>query len=122
MSLLSAPTYFKLKETKPGTVLVQSGTLIKEDESKKYHGVRQFYFQDSADRKLKCLTGGSLAYVIDLHDIDKNKVVKITYAGMQSIENGKFEGSSAHQFEVELLEDNTPVAPSVEATPSNELE
>tara|TARA_R110002153_G_scaffold239735_1_gene394196 strand:- start:1284 stop:1652 length:369 start_codon:yes stop_codon:yes gene_type:complete len=122
MALLSAPTYFKLKETKPGTVLVTSGTLVKEDESTKYKGVRQFYFQDSEDSKLKCLTGGSLAYVIDLHDIDKNKVVKITYGGTQKIENGKFSGNEAHQFEVDLLEDNTPSAPSVNEVDANGLE
>ena len=121
MALLSAPTYFNLKETKPGTVLITSGVLVKEDMSTKYDNCRQFYFQDS-DNKLKCLTGGSLAYIIDLHSIDKNKVVKITYDGSEKVSNGKFAGKSAHQFEVDLLEDNTPSAPSVNEVDANGLE
>lgn len=122
MTLLTAPTYFKLKETKPGTVLVERGTLVKEDMSKKYQNVRQFYFQDDADNKLKCLTGGSLAYVVDLHEIDSSKVVKVTYNGTEEIENGKFAGNEAHQFAVELLEDNSKPAPKADTSNADALE
>ena len=38
------------------------------------------------------------------------------------IENGKFSGNEAHQFEVDLLEDNTPSAPSVNEVDANGLE
>ena len=101
-TLLQAPKYFKLQETEPGTVLVRKGTLVKEDVSVRF-GNRQFYFFDQDDRKLKCLSGGSLAYIIDLHELDKTKLVKITYAGMSKVENGKFAGKDSHQFEVELV-------------------
>lgn len=100
--LLQAPTYFKLKETKPGTVLIHRGVLKKEDISQRY-GNRQFYFYDHHDGKLKCLSGGSLNYIIDLHNIDGSMELKVTYLGMEQVENGKFAGNDAHQFEVELL-------------------
>lgn len=105
MGLLQAPTYFNLKETNKGTVLVESGRLVKEDVSKQY-GNRQFYFEDSADSKLKCLSGGSLAYIVDLHSLGKQDEVKITYNGTEEITNGKFAGKSSHQFLVEKLNDD----------------
>lgn len=118
MTLLTAPKYFKLKETKPGTVLVESGRLQKEDVSEKF-GNRQFYFYDNADSQLKCLSGGSLNYIVDMHSIDKSKEVKITYAGTQMVENGKFAGNEAHQFEVELLsEDAQPALTNDVAAPT----
>ena len=122
MTLLSAPTYFNLKKTKLGTVLVERGTLVKEDMSTKYQNVRQFYFQDDADNKLKCLTGGSLAYIVDLHNIDSSKVVKISYNGTEVVQNGIFEGKEAHQFIVELLEDNSKPAPKVDTSNADALE
>ncbi len=118
--LLSAPKYFKLKETAPGTVLVHRGRLQKEDISQKY-GNRQFYFYDEEDRKLKCLSGGSLNYIMDLYEIDKTKEVKITYMGMDTVENGKFAGNEAHQFEMELVgeDDEAPVTETAEAPAEN---
>lgn len=99
--LLSAPKYFNLKETNPGTVLVENGVLVKEDISEKY-GNRQFYFMDKADGQLKCLSGGSLNYVVDLHNLQETKMaVKITYDGMTTLESGKYAGKEAHQFKVE---------------------
>lgn len=123
MTLLTAPKYFKLKETKPGTVLVNRGRLTKEDVSQKF-GNRQFYFYDEEDRTLKCLSGGSLNYIVDLHDINKSKEVKITYLGMDTVENGKFAGNEAHQFEVELLGEDTPSSsiPTPETTEATSMD
>jgi hypothetical protein len=116
--LLTAPKYFKLKETKIGTVLVEDGVFVKEETSKKY-GNPQYYFMDRADRKLKCLSGGQIGYIMDTHNIyDYKDGIKITYAGMEKIENGDFKGSEAHQFEIELLGEvdlTTPEAKTSEA-------
>jgi len=123
--LLSAPKYFNLKETEKGTVLVNRGVLVKEDMSEKYDNVRQFYFQDLDDNNaLKCLNGGQLSYIVDLHNIDKSKEVKIVYNGTTEIQNGKYAGQNAHQFGVELLNADAVATqePVVETTNADELE
>ena len=115
--LLSTPTYFKLKETEPGTVLIEKGVFQKEDISAKY-GNRQFYFYDENDSKLKCISGGQFNYIFDMHSIDASKVIKVTYAGEEAIQNGKFAGSSAHQFDVEMVEERAAVVkPQVVSEP-----
>lgn len=103
--LLSAPKYFNLKETEKGTVLVHKGILVKEDVGETY-GNRQFYFMDKADGQLKCLSGGSLNYIVDLHKLGETKLeVKITYNGAKKLEDGKYKGKTAHQFIVEAEDD-----------------
>lgn len=116
--LLQAPTFFKLAETKPGTVLVERGVLKKEDVSERF-GNRQFYFHDKGDGKLKCLSGGSLAYLIDLHGINDHMELKIVYAGTETVENGKFAGKEAHQFEVELLNEGELDAAKIKEVQDN---
>lgn len=113
--LLSAPKYFNLKETNPGTVLVTDGVLVKEEISEKY-GNRQFFFMDNADGQLKCLSGGSLNYVVDLYNLAETRTpVKITYDGTKKLETGKYKGKEAHQFKVETDQ-------PVEATPTPTVE
>ena len=120
MGILSAPVYFKLADLKTGklltpkgTVLVHRGRLIKEEVSKKF-GNRQFYFKDAADGKVKCVSGGQLAYIIDQHSLDKTKEVKITYMGLETVSKGTMEGKDCHQFEVDLLneEEDTALDPT----------
>jgi hypothetical protein len=108
-TLLTAPVYFKLKETEKGTVLVEDGIWKKEEISEKY-GNRQHYFMDSSDEKLKCISGGSANFIIDNHNLTEGQRVKITYDGTETIENGKFAGNNAHQFKFELLEDAPAIA------------
>jgi len=102
--LLTAPKYFNLKETEKGTVLVEKGFLVREDIGERY-GNRQFYFQDEVREQLVCLSGGSLAYIIDTYNLNKTKKVKISYDGTKNLESGKFKGKESHQFKVELVED-----------------
>ena len=102
MSLLAAPMYFKLRETKKGTVLVKEGVFRKTEKSQRY-GNDQFYFMDRADKKLKCLSGGSLGAIIRNNDLDVNsasKPVEIIYMGEEEMTTGDFKGQKAHQFEV----------------------
>ena len=123
MSLLAAPMYFKLRETKKGTVLVKEGIFRKSEKSQKY-GNLQYYFMDRADKKLKCLSGGSLGAIIKNNDLDVNstsKPVEIIYLGEETMTTGDFKGQKAHQFEVNPVgwspeEVDTPVS---EATASN---
>lgn len=117
--LLSAPQYFNLKETDKGTVLVERAKLVKEDVSERF-GNRQFYFMDQ-DKKLKCLSGGQLAYVIDTHNIgDGKKEVKITYDGTVKLENGKYKGEESHQFLVELLNEDAMAPEPVESNANSQ--
>jgi hypothetical protein len=114
MSLLAAPQYFKLRETKKGTVLVKEGVYKKTEKSAKY-GNDQFYFLDRADKKLKCLSGGSLGAIINNNDLDVNasqKPVEIIYMGEETMTTGNYKGQKAHQFEV------NPVGWSVEDEPA----
>ena len=123
MQLLTAPVYFKLKETQKGTVLVEDGLWMKEEISEKF-GNRQHYFMDKADNKLKCISGGQANYIIDTHNLTQGQRVKITYDGTESISNGKFAGSDAHQFLFELVEEATDVKKEAvaEVTKSNSEE
>lgn len=116
--LLTAPKYFNLTETEKGTVLVKSGALVREDIGERY-GNRQFYFQDEENEELVCLSGGSLAYLIDTYNLNKTKKVRITYDGTKELETGKFKGKASHQFKVELLED-TEASNVVEDAASSE--
>ena len=116
MALLTPPKFFKLGELEAGTVLVENGFLQKEEKSERF-GNRQFYFFDKADSQLKCLSGGSLAYIVDEYGLDKTTDVKITYNGMSKVENGKFAGKMSHQFKVESMEEEieTVASESVES-------
>jgi len=111
MALLTPPKFFKLGELEAGTVLVENGFLQKEAISEKY-GNRQFYFFDKSDSQLKCLSGGSLAYIVDEYGLDKNTDVKITYNGMSKVTTGKYAGKESHQFKVESTEDDTETVAS----------
>ena len=103
--LLSAPVYFNYKEINKGTVLVNRGKLVKEDISERF-GNRQFFFMDE-DKKLKCVNGGQIAYIVDQHNLaDGKKEVKITYDGKVKLENGKYAGKEANQFLVELVNED----------------
>lgn len=118
MQLLTAPVYFKLKETEKGTVLVNDGVWKKETISEKF-GNRQHFFEDS-DGKLKCISGGSANFIIDTHGLDRGQRVKITYDGTAEIANGKYAGTQAHQFKFGLIEDAT-AEENVEAAPKEEI-
>ena len=127
MSLLSAPKYFKLKETDPGTVLVKEGVYKKTEKSEKY-GNDQYYFLDRADKKLKCLSGGSLGAIIRNNDLNVGssaKPVEIIYQGSEVMDSGDFKGQKAHQFEVNPVgwgvEDEVEAADNVADTSDTNL-
>lgn len=119
--LLTAPQFFNLNETEKGTVLVNRGKLVKEDISETY-GNRQFYFMDE-DKKLKGLSGGQLAYIVDQYNLgDGKKEVKIVFDGKVKLESGKYAGKSANQFIVELVNEDEVMGspaetPVVESNP-----
>jgi len=105
MSLLAAPKYFKLRETAVDTVLVKEGIYKKTEISEKY-GNPQYYFLDRSDKKLKCLSGGSLGAILKNNDITVNsasKPIEIVYKGEEVMESGDFKGQKAHQFEVNAV-------------------
>ena len=126
---LTAPTYFNLQKTEKGTVLVTRG-LIKEEIISEKFGNKQYLIHDLEDNKMKCLGGGSLVYIVEMHNlVNSGKEISITYDGTVAMESGKFAGKAAHQFIVDLVADTTenikePTEAMVDDTPvsANSLE
>jgi len=95
--------YFKLKECKKGQVLVKEGEYLGSvPKQGKYQG-ENYDFREVATGVVKSLSGGGLGYA--LQSVEVGAICKVTYQGMAKVKGGKFAGTSAHDFTLEVYED-----------------
>ena len=103
-------TYYKLKETKPGTVLVEG--IYRREFTGKYG--QQYEYENDDGRIVVLSATGQLRYKMDF--IREGDRVKITYDGQEILQNGLYKGRPAHQLTVlrdeEFDESSLPEEPN----------
>lgn len=108
-------TYYRLNETKPGTVLVEG--IFRREFRGKYG--EQYEYEADDGRIIVLSATGQLRYKMDF--IREGDRVKITYEGQEILTNGTYKGRPAHQFTV-LCDDSFSESSLQETSTEDDLD
>lgn len=92
--------YVKYKECEEGQVIAEGVYLgTRQGQYGIQHSIKE------ADGIVVLNSSGQLNYLLKTH-APKGTPVRVTYAGMQTLETGRFKDKEAHNFELEVDEEN----------------
>lgn len=110
--------YYKLNECEEGDVLVE-GIYVGEIEGK--FGPQSLF----REKNQKVVIGGRhLMYLLE-NEASEGDIVRVTYAGQETLTSGKFKGKPVHKFELEVDDEantDTSDQPAEEEVEEEEVE